>query len=71
MTSKKKPQLCLADFKPALFAALAFLAAWQATDFSLDYRAVLGSVVAAGLGYASPKKFATPVAEDAEEVADL
>lgn len=43
-------------YKPYAYAALAFLAAWQGTDFSLDYRAVLGSIVAAGLGYASPKR---------------
>lgn len=42
--------------KPYLYALLAFLAAWQGTEFALDYRAVLGSIVAAGLGYASPKK---------------
>lgn len=42
--------------KPYLYALLAFLAAWQGTEFALDYRAVLGSIVAAGLGYSSPKK---------------
>jgi len=42
--------------KPYLYAALAFLAAWQGADFALDYRAVLGAIVSAGLGYASPKK---------------
>lgn len=44
--------------KPLLYAALAFLAAWQGSEFSLDYRAVLGAIVAAGLGAASPKKAA-------------
>lgn len=41
---------------PYLYAALAFLAAWQGADFALDYRAVLGAIVSAGLGYASPKR---------------
>lgn len=41
--------------KKYLFALLAFLAAWQATDFDLDYRSILGAVVAAVLGYADPK----------------
>ena len=43
------------NIKPAAFAVMAFLAAWQGTDFALDYRSVLGSIVAAALGYASPK----------------
>lgn len=42
--------------KPALYALGAFLAAWQATDFSFDARAVLGALTACVLGYASPKK---------------
>ena len=42
--------------KPLLFGFGAFLAAWQATEFSLDYRAVLGAVTAALLGAANPKK---------------
>jgi hypothetical protein len=37
-------------------AAVALLAAWQATNFALDYRAILGAVVAAGAGWASPRK---------------
>lgn len=44
------------NLKPLLYAALAFLAAWQGADFALDYRAVLGAIVAAGLGAANPKK---------------
>jgi hypothetical protein len=40
--------------KTAAFAVAAFLAAWQATSFALDYRSVLGAVVAAGFGAASP-----------------
>lgn len=42
--------------KPFLYALGAFLAAWQATDFSFDARAVLGALTACVLGYASPKK---------------
>lgn len=42
--------------KAALFGLAAFLAAWQATNFDLDYRAVLGAVTCAVLGYVSPKK---------------
>lgn len=42
--------------RPLAYAALAFLAAWQGSDFSLDYRAVLGAIVAAGLGAANPRK---------------
>ena len=46
--------------KQALFAAGAFLAAWQATDFSLDYRAVLGALTAATLGAMNPNKTRKP-----------
>ena len=34
----------------------AFLAAWAASNFSLDYRAVLWAVLAGVFGYATPKK---------------
>lgn len=44
------------QIKAALFGAGAFLAAWQATNFDLDYRAVLGALTCAILGYVSPKK---------------
>jgi hypothetical protein len=40
--------------KQVLLAAIAFLAAWQATDFALDYRAVLGAIVAASMGAMNP-----------------
>ena len=46
--------------KQALFAAGAFLAAWQATDFSLDYRAILGALTAATLGAMNPDKTDKP-----------
>ena len=42
------------NYKQVSLAAIAFLAAWQATDFALDYRAVLGAVVAASMGAMNP-----------------
>ena len=41
---------------PAVLAAGAFLAAWSASNFNLDYRAVLWSVLSGVFGYASPKR---------------
>lgn len=42
---------------PAIIAAGAFLAVWGTTsNFALDYRAILGSIVAGVFGYATPKK---------------
>jgi hypothetical protein len=41
---------------PAILAAGAFLAAWSASNFNLDYRAILWSVLSGVFGYASPKK---------------
>jgi len=41
---------------PAILAAGAFLAAWSATNFNLDYRAVLWSVLSGVFGYATPKR---------------
>lgn len=43
-------------YKRLAIGALAFLSAWQATNFGLDYREVLGAIVSAGLGYYVPKK---------------
>lgn len=40
--------------KTTSYALIAFLAAWQATDFSLEYRAVLGALVAGLMGGLSP-----------------
>jgi len=34
----------------------AFLSAWAASNFALDYRAVLWAVLAGVFGYATPKK---------------
>jgi len=41
---------------PAILAAGAFLAAWSASNFNLDYRAVLWSVLSGVFGYATPKR---------------
>ena len=42
---------------PAVIAVGAFLAVWGTTsNFSLDYRAILGSIVAGIFGYATPKR---------------
>jgi hypothetical protein len=42
---------------PAVIAVGAFLAVWGTTsNFSLDYRAILGSIVAGVFGYATPRK---------------
>jgi len=41
---------------PIILAAGAFLAAWSATNFALDYRAVLWSVLSGVFGYATPKR---------------
>ena len=42
------------NHKALLLSLVAFLAAWQATDFALDYRAVLGAIVAAAAGAMNP-----------------
>jgi len=42
---------------PAIISIGAFLAVWGTTsNFSLDYRSILGSVVAGFFGYATPRK---------------
>jgi hypothetical protein len=42
---------------PVIISIGAFLAVWGTTsNFSLDYRAILGSVVAGVFGYATPRK---------------
>jgi hypothetical protein len=42
---------------PAVIAVGAFLAVWGTTsNFDLNYRSILGAVVAGVFGYASPKK---------------
>jgi hypothetical protein len=41
---------------PYFLTAGAFLSAWAASNFELDYRAVLWAVLAGVFGYATPKK---------------
>ncbi len=42
---------------PVIMSIGAFLAVWGTTsNFALDYRSILGAVVAGVFGYASPKK---------------
>jgi hypothetical protein len=41
---------------PIVLTLGAFLAAWAASNFSLDYRAVLWAILAGVFGYATPKK---------------
>jgi hypothetical protein len=42
---------------PALVAVGAFLAVWGTTsNFALDYRSILGALVAGVFGYATPRK---------------
>lgn len=51
------------DSKQIFMALTGFLVTWQATNFDLDYRAILSSLVASGLAGAAPKKKAkAPVA---------
>ena len=44
------------DSKQVIMAITGFLVTWQATNFDLDYRAILSSLVASGLAGAAPKK---------------
>jgi hypothetical protein len=53
--------------KSIAYALIAFMAAWQATDFALDYRAVMGSIVAGLMGWLNPGKNAEVVAEEIVE----
>jgi hypothetical protein len=41
---------------PIVLAAGAFLAAWSATNFDADYRAILWAILSGVFGYASPKR---------------
>lgn len=41
---------------PAIMAAGAFLAAWSASNFDTDYRAILWAILAGVFGFATPKK---------------
>lgn len=39
-----------------VLAAGAFLAAWSASNFDIDYRAILFAVLSGVFGYATPKR---------------
>jgi hypothetical protein len=52
--------------KTVAYALIAFMAAWQATEFALDYRAVMGSIVAGLMGWLNPGKNATQ--ESSEDI---
>lgn len=41
---------------PYILTIGAFLAAWAATDFEVNYRAILLAILAGVFGYATPKK---------------
>jgi len=41
---------------PAILTAGAFLSAWAASNFDIDYRAILMAILAGCFGYATPKK---------------
>ena len=53
--------------KTVAYALIAFMAAWQATEFALDYRAIMGSIVAGLMGYLNPGKNAEASAEESVE----
>ena len=41
--------------KNVTYGLVALLAAWQATEFSLEYRALIGALVAGVMGFLSPE----------------
>lgn len=41
---------------PVFLLAGAFLSAWAASNFAINYRAVLWAILAGVFGYATPKK---------------
>ena len=44
------------NYKAVTMAVTGLLVTWQATNFSLNYRAVLGAVIASGLAGANTSK---------------
>jgi hypothetical protein len=46
--------------KQLAMAVTGLLVTWQATNFSLDYRAVLSAVIASGLAGANPSSKVKP-----------
>lgn len=53
--------------KTVAYALIAFMAAWQATEFALDYRAIMGSIVAGLMGWLNPGKNADTSVEETVE----
>jgi hypothetical protein len=53
--------------KTVAYALIAFMAAWQATEFALDYRAIMGSIVAGLMGWLNPGKNASVDVEETVE----
>jgi hypothetical protein len=51
--------------KATSYCLIAFFAAWQATEFSLEYRAIMGALVAALMGGLSPNY--QPAQDEANE----
>ena len=41
--------------KPVAFGLVAFLASWQATQFDLNYRSLMGAIVAGLMGFLNPE----------------
>ena len=41
--------------KPISFGLIAFLASWQATEFSLEYRSIMGAIVAGLMDFLNPE----------------
>jgi tetrahydromethanopterin S-methyltransferase subunit E len=41
--------------KPVAFGLVAFLASWQATEFELTYRSIMGAIVAGLMGFLNPE----------------
>ena len=41
--------------KPVAFGLVAFLASWQATEFELNYRSLMGAIVAGLMGFLNPE----------------
>ena len=41
--------------KQVSFGLVAFLASWQATEFSLEYRSIMGAIVAGLMGFLNPE----------------
>lgn len=53
--------------KPVVYGLIAFMAAWQATNFELDYRAVMGAIVAGAMGVLNPTASQTEDSIDADQ----